>query len=67
METGIERKLLTIKDTVRALALSRASIYRALSRGDLQSVKYHGARRIVAASIDSFIAKQRAANGADHE
>lgn len=50
-------ELLTVPEAMRRLRLSRGTIYALMRRGDLQSVAIGGARRILADSVEGFVAR----------
>jgi len=49
------RRLYTVAETARALAISRSKVYDLIYGGRLASVKIDGARRVSDTSIDEFI------------
>ncbi len=50
--------LYTIDDAVRLLSLSRAFVYRLIQRGELESIKVCGSRRITWDALRDFVAHQ---------
>lgn len=51
-------ELLTVADVVTVLGVGRQTVYRLADGGDLQQIRVRGQRRIVASSVDAFIARQ---------
>lgn len=56
----MEKRLMRIPEVVESTGLSRSEIYRAIERGELITVKFGRAVRIVPADLDSFVAAKRA-------
>ncbi len=52
-------QLLTVKDVVTALRLSRTQVYALLLHDELQSIKIGRSRRILASSLEAFIERHR--------
>ncbi|MGE3109817.1 MAG: helix-turn-helix domain-containing protein [Phycisphaerales bacterium] len=52
-----EQRLLRVQDAAHELSVSVRSMWRLLSRGDLQQVKIGRAVRVTRESIDAFIEK----------
>lgn len=48
----------TVRDTERRLNVCHATVYALIKSGELKSYKIGRSRRILASSIDSFIARQ---------
>ena len=53
----VPRRLYTVAETARALAVSRSKVYDLIHGGRLASVKIDGARRVRDTAIDEFIEK----------
>ena len=51
----VARRLLTVPETARALAISRSKVYELLAAGVLDSVRIDGSRRIPVSALDSYI------------
>jgi excisionase family DNA binding protein len=54
------RAALSVSETASTLGICEASVYRALKRGDLESVTLGGRRLIPASSIQKLLAPQAA-------
>jgi len=52
---GPTKILLTIEDAAEALSVSRATLYRLMTRRDLFSVKVGGARRIPMKALHEYV------------
>jgi len=48
--------LVTVPEAARALRVGRTKVYELIERGALQSVKIDGSRRVVAASLEAYVA-----------
>lgn len=55
----MENDLLTIKDVMTRLKLSRATIYRLIERGDLHPFKIGHSLRFEEQDLQAFIARQK--------
>ncbi len=53
------RNLLTVPEVAARLALSHATVYRMLERGDLPCVSIGRSLRVVGAELDAFLARRR--------
>ena len=51
----VPRRLYTVAETARALAISRSKVYDLIHGGRLTSVKIDGARRVRGTAIDEYI------------
>jgi excisionase family DNA binding protein len=59
-----DRLAVTVTDACRLLSVSRAHLYRLIDRRELQSYADGKSRRIVAASLRSYLARRVAADAA---
>lgn len=63
-----EKLMFSAEEAAAKLSLGRSTIFEAMRRGDLRSVKVGRARRVAAADLAEFVEKLRAeaaANAAD--
>ena len=56
-----EERLLTIKDLVQMLQLSRSTVMGLLARGDIESLQIRRARRVTLTALREFIEARAAA------
>jgi excisionase family DNA binding protein len=54
-------KLLKVREAADRLGLGKSKVFELIARGELDSVKIDGARRISERAIDEFIASREAA------
>jgi len=52
--------LLKVTDVMERLQLGKSKVFELLARGELESIKVDGARRVPEEAVDDFIAKRRA-------
>ena len=55
-----QRVLLRPSEAAAALAISRASLYALLQRGEIPSIKLGASRRIAVADLETYVARLRA-------
>ena len=54
------RLLMTVADTLEALAISRSTFYVLVAAGELETVKVRSATRTVVSSADAYVERLRA-------
>jgi excisionase family DNA binding protein len=52
--------LLKVADVMERLQLGKSKVFELLARGELESIKIDGARRVPEEAVDDFIARRRA-------
>ena len=55
MEAGVKRRALTVPEAAASVGVSRATIYRWITSGQLASVKIGGIRRVTPEAIDTML------------
>ena len=60
--TTASAPLLTVKDVCTRLRMGKSKVFEFLATGELQSVKFDGARRVTEDQLADFIARRAAAS-----
>jgi excisionase family DNA binding protein len=55
--------LYRVRDAANLLAISETVLYDLIARGEVESLKIGGSRRITRAALEAYIAKQAGGNG----
>ena len=55
--------LIRVEEAAQRLAIGRSTIYEAIRRGELESIRIGTARRIPVSALESYVTRQRKAQG----
>jgi len=64
MDGTTHRRLLTPEEAAQALGVGRSFLYDLVRQGRIETLKLGKLRRIPAAAVDDFVARERAAQAA---
>ncbi len=57
--------LYRVSEAAQKLAISRSKMWELLARGEIESVKIDGARRVTPAALDAYVQRLRPGQAAD--